>query len=99
MGYVVHLLLFRQFGVVDELLGGGQTAIEPRNIELTARFKELVIVAEMEERLTFIKVVALGVAGDLVGGEYLVEHTHREHYLRECHMPFRLIVHKSNTFF
>jgi hypothetical protein len=53
----------------------------------------------MEERLVFIKVVALGITSNLVGGEYLVEHTHREHYLRECHMPFRLIVHKSNTFF
>ena len=60
MSYIVQFLLFRQLGIVDELVSGGQSAIEPRNIELTARFEELVIVAEVEERIAFIKVVALG---------------------------------------
>jgi hypothetical protein len=69
MGYIVQFLLFRQLGIVDELVSGGQPAIEPRDVELTARFEELVIVAEMEERIAFIKVVALGVESDLVGGE------------------------------
>jgi hypothetical protein len=69
MGYIVQFLLFRQLGIVDKLVSGGQPAIEPRDVELAARFKELVIVAEVEERIAFIKVVALGVESDLVGGE------------------------------
>lgn len=69
MGYIVQFLLFGQLGVVDELVSGGQSVVEPRDVELTARFEELVIVAEVEERVAFIKVVALGVASDLVGGE------------------------------
>jgi hypothetical protein len=69
IGYIVQFLFFRQLGIVDELVSGGQSAIEPRDVELTARFEELVIVAEVEECVAFIKVVALGVESDLVGGE------------------------------